>query len=87
MAINPETNRIVKCEVPDEAQAMYLKNLEGARSDIVNINGSPIPKHWTVLKEGELIVVKDYTFRVAYMNDAGVLLEPASPADSLKASQ
>ena len=87
MAVDPETNRIVKCEVPDEAQAMYLKNLEGARSDLVSVNGDPIPKYWTILKEGELVVVKNYTFRVAYMNDAGVLLEPVSPADSLQASQ
>jgi hypothetical protein len=41
-------------------------------------DGSPVPKHWSVFKEGELIEVKGSTFKVAYINESSVTLEPAN---------
>lgn len=87
MAINPENNRIEPCVETDEALAKKLADLSGVYANIVKANGEPVPKHWTTLTVGELVVVKDYTFRVSYMNDASVTLEPVSPASAIKETQ
>jgi hypothetical protein len=40
-------------------------------------NGEPVPEHWMVFRQGELVVLKNYTFKVAYMNEGTLVLEPA----------
>ena len=48
-------------------------------SVLVRPNGTPIPKHLSILQVDEKIVIKDYTFKVAYMNDTTLVLEPVGP--------
>lgn len=85
MALNPETNKFEPVEKPTIAQLEKLIG-NGEKVDIrpdgtvlVRSDGSAIPKHWSVFKIGETVVIKDYTFRVAYIGESNILFEPVSP--------
>lgn len=49
---------------------------QALQSHIVRPDGSPVPRHWTVLTVGELVEVKGATLRVAHVGESHVLLEP-----------
>lgn len=68
MAINPGTNKIEP----------ILNLLKG---DLVRPDGSKVPKHWSTFRVGELVTIKDYTFKVAYIGEANILFEPVGPVD------
>ena len=42
-------------------------------------DGTPVPKHWCVLKEGELVVLKNYSFEVVRIGEGYLVLEPVGP--------
>ena len=42
-------------------------------------NGEPVPKHQLILKEGEEIVIKDYTYKVAHVGESYLVIEPIGP--------
>lgn len=44
-------------------------------------NGEPVPEHWTQFKVGECVVIKGYTFKVAYLGETAILFEPISIPD------
>jgi len=73
--MNPETNRF-------ETLDMTWRAMQ-ERSQLVRPNGQPVPPHWPVFSVGELVTLKDYTFRVAYINEGTLLLEPVRPEDAL----
>jgi len=50
-----------------------------ALSKLVLPDGKPVPSHWAIFTEGEQVVVKGYTFRVAYIGETTLLLEPVGP--------
>ena len=54
--------------------------------NLVLPNGSPVPKAWTTFTMGELVEIKGYTFRVAYIGETSVLFEPVKPTEPLKES-
>ena len=57
-------------EIPTfEAEPNPLGNL--CRPD-----GSPVPKHWPIFQVGESVVIKNYTFKVAYIGETAILFEP-----------
>lgn len=35
--------------------------------------------HWSIFRVGEIVVVKGYCFRVAYINETTLVLEPTGP--------
>lgn len=39
-------------------------------------DGKPVPRHWAVFQVGEDVVIKGYTFRVAYIGETAILFEP-----------
>jgi hypothetical protein len=39
-------------------------------------NGEPVPGHWTQFQLGEHVVIKNYTFKVAYIGETAILFEP-----------
>jgi len=39
-------------------------------------DGTPVPKHWSVFRVGEKVVIKNYTFKVAYIGESNILFEP-----------
>lgn len=72
--MNPETNKFEALEYP-------LSNILPSSVDEFNLsllrpNGSPVPKHWSVFRVGEDVVIKDYTFKVAYIGESAILFEP-----------
>ena len=73
--MNPETNQFEMLKQIDEG---FMGNTEGEfdPTAFVRPNGEPVPKHWSVFKEGEELVVKNYTFRVAHIGEKHLLLEP-----------
>ncbi|MDD5542920.1 MAG: hypothetical protein PHX83_07065 [Acidobacteriia bacterium] len=60
--MNPETNR--------------FETLTPFADQLVRPNGEPVPKHWTQFTVGENVVIKDYTFKVAYVGETSILFEP-----------
>lgn len=73
--MNPETNRFE----PLSPSIEELKNQFLDLSSLVRPDGSPVPKHWSVFTVGENVVIKDYTFRVAYVGETAILFEPVGP--------
>jgi hypothetical protein len=48
----------------------------GASGVLLRPDGSSVPKHWSVFTVGEDVIIKDYTFRVAYIGETSILFEP-----------
>ena len=63
MGMNPDTNKLEFLEV-DGLGTLFRPN------------GELVPKHWSVFRVGESVVLKDYTFKVAYIGETSILLEP-----------
>ena len=89
MAVNPDTNRFEVLSKPGEISEIEkaVAKLKGKLCDyhvgLLRPNGTPVPIHWSVFKVGELVVIKDYTFRVAYIGESNILFEPVKPDDAL----
>lgn len=86
--MNPNTNRLEPLAEVGSAQTKELSDhfnqakaliQQATGSTLVRPNGEPIPTHWSIFTVGETVVVKDYTFRIAYMNEGTIVLEPVSP--------
>ena len=72
--MNPLTNKLETLrEIVNEGQSKLLRP-----------DGSEIPNHWAVFHVGELVSLKDYTFKIAYMNDGTIVLEPVKPSEILQ---
>jgi hypothetical protein len=46
------------------------------RATLVRPDGSPVPDHWPIFKVGEEVTIKGYVFRVGYIGESTLLLEP-----------
>jgi hypothetical protein len=55
------------------------EQLIAEKGQLVRADGSPIPDHWPIFKVDEKLVIKNYTFRVAYINETTLVLEPTGP--------
>ncbi len=71
--MNPDTNELERLR-----RSPILK--DGGVPVLVRKDGSVVPRHWAIFAVGEEIVVKGYTFRVAYLNEGAIMLEPIGPA-------
>ena len=83
------TGKITQLTTNDPAEATRIsddiKKLEQAMTKVlVTKDGKPIPKHAIVFRVDELIVIKGYTYRVAYFNESSITFEPVKPTDALK---
>ena len=58
-----------------------IRNAKKKHHRLVRPNGEPVPEHWTTFQLGELVVIKSYTFRVAYIGETSILFEPVGEAD------
>jgi hypothetical protein len=54
-----------------------------ALNTLLRPDGTPVPKHWSVFRVGENVVIKEYTFKVAYIGESNILFEPVGPATKL----
>lgn len=80
---SPQTRRERRAEEALQRKLDRVKYREdyGGKGDtqLVRPDGSPVPKHWSVFKVGEEIVIKNYTFKVAYIGETAILFEPVGP--------
>jgi hypothetical protein len=90
--MDPDSNKFVPLTKLDEGTATALirqqqelqKSLlkvagtpdPGALSGLVLPDGKPVPSHWAIFTVGEDVVIKGYTFRVAYVGETSILFEP-----------
>lgn len=72
---------------PDTDKFEKSMNLSGAinLSEAIDIwpvlfrpDGSLVPKHCSMFQIGETVVIKNYTFKVAYVGENAILFEPVS---------
>ena len=83
--MNPDTNRFE--ELTSGAQKKndeLLKHIEKRTQtpdpfELFRPNGEPVPKHWVTFKLDEKVVIKNYTFKVAYIGETAILFEPVGP--------
>ena len=78
MGMNPDTNQFEPLIKATEEQRELLERMTAnvEPGTLLRPNGEPVPAHWPVFREGEEIVVKNYTFRIAHIGEKHLLLEP-----------
>lgn len=88
--MNPDTNKlepIFEEEMENQKEELE-RRMSGLREQIVEAtakgqlvraDGSPVPKHWSTFHVDEHVIVKNYTFKVAYIGEGTLLLEPVGP--------
>lgn len=73
--MNPDTNKfeplgnLIK---PEDTEKLNWPGL-------IRPNGKPVPKHWTILKVDQKVIVENYTFKVAHIGESYLILEPVGP--------
>jgi hypothetical protein len=83
--MNPDTNRFEPLhEASLEETAKHRQNREAMErmlkgAALVRPDGSPVPAHWSTFQLGEHVVIKNYTFKVAYVGESSILFEPVGP--------
>ncbi len=70
--LNPESNRIEMGPF-----------LEGG-PQLLQPNGEPVPKTWIRFQVGEVVQLKSWSFKVAYINESSIMLEPYGPLKSVE---
>lgn len=79
--MNPGSNKFEPVSIDKTLKEQLKKSTEGLQEQVALLcpDGSPVPKHWSVFTVGELVVIKDYTFKVAYIGESAILFEPVRP--------
>lgn len=68
--MNPKTNEF-------ENLNKLIKNISNETTSLlVRPNGEPVPEHWSVFQVGEEVLLKNYKFKVGYINQKTLVLEP-----------
>lgn len=83
--MNPETNRFEPLEEWD-GDAALRRTMQALQDEtsapgalLLRPDGSPVPAHWSTFTVGEQVIIKNYTFRVAYIGETAILFEPVGP--------
>lgn len=75
--MNPDSNLLEELKM---VRGEYVRDSETLLpNQLVRPNGKPVPAHWSVYTIGEEVVVESYRFRVAYIGETSMLLEPVGP--------
>jgi len=89
--MNPETNRFESLSEEDDEilESLVQKDQHQIHEDgtteksttsiLLRPDGTPVPAHWSVYQVGETVVVKNYCFKVVYIGESTLLLEPMGP--------
>ena len=72
--------RSVMAGDPSQASVGVLMRMVTQQS-LLRPNGESVPQHWTQFQIGECVVIKNYTFRVAYIGETAILFEPVGIPD------
>jgi len=81
--MNPDSNRFEHLEEHEGHEEHNDSEFLESISLLLRPDGTPVPKHWSIFKIGENVVVNNYTFKVAYIGESTLLLEPVSPVISI----
>ena len=74
--MNPKTNKFEYLHGSEhEGLERAFQRMQNPGT-LIRSNGEPVPKHWTQFKIGERVVIKNYTFKVAYIGETAILFEP-----------
>jgi len=91
--MNPETNRFEELtaleqtvrqqenrELRNKLEALTADTLKSKlEAKLFRPDGTPVPEHWTVFRVGEILTIKNYNFKVAYIGETSILFEPVGP--------
>lgn len=69
--MNPDTNRFEP----------LLLRLDASPPKLLRADGTPVPDTWLRFQVGELVVIKEYTFRVGWIGETAILFEPVGVPD------
>lgn len=93
--MNPDTNKLEELKrdmetmnIDDFKSALNVLNVLDKLSvtQLVRPNGKPVPPHWAIFTIDEQLIIKDYTFKIAYMNETTIVLEPVGPVPIIEAT-
>jgi hypothetical protein len=89
--MNPETNKFEPIFIQEDDKSMKAleKAFKATQPETpvfraLRADGTPVPEHWTILSKDEKIVIKNYTFKVAYIGESYLVLEPVGIVDLSK---
>lgn len=78
--MNPDTNKFEKLfGTEKESAETFAAEMEKRFAGLLRPDGSPVPEHWSVFTVGEVVTLKNYTFKIAYIGESALLLEPHGP--------
>jgi hypothetical protein len=76
--MNPDSNKFEPVYARDDEKTTE-EPVKNEPVGLLRADGTPVPKHWSVFKVGEHVVIKDYTFEVKYIGETAILFEPVGP--------
>lgn len=95
--MNPDTNKFEKLFTPkdiitkfkDEQLLKHIKTLEEHLSPLILVraDGTPVPQHWSIFTIGELVIIKNYTFKVVHIGESYILFEPVKSIQLLQSTE
>lgn len=74
--MNPDTNKFEELREITKESNQLEKMYKEMSVQLIRPNGEPVPQHWTQFQVGECVVIKNYTFKVAYIGETSILFEP-----------
>jgi len=79
--VNRETKKFEPILTKDEIARAGNPQLESAPigTRAFRADGDPVPNHCPIFTVGELVVLKDSTFKIVYIGAQTLLLEPTDP--------
>jgi hypothetical protein len=86
--MNPDTNKFELSILPESEVVRIKKQIQehllaacmsGASAKPLHPDDTLVPTSWVQFQIGEIVDIKNYTFRVAYINDSTILFEPVGP--------
>lgn len=75
--MNPTTNKFEQLVYEKMCKEMGMEPVSG----LLLPDGTPVPKTWSIFREGENVIVKDYTFKVVRIGESYLVLEPVGPIE------
>ena len=77
--MNPDTNKFEKLsELQDDIERQIDEAMGKVNPKLLRPDGTPVPKSWTIFTVGELVVIKNYSFKVVHIGESHILFEPVS---------
>jgi hypothetical protein len=77
---DPESNKIEPLNnLVNRILSSSLSEQQRQVTKLLRLDGTPVPETWSIFTVGEKVVIKNYTFKVGYIGESALLLEPVGP--------